>query len=122
MMHDEKSLRDIAKDTVDQLTTLRDEVKLRLHLAGMDARDAWHDAEPHLMRAEKRLRDVLDNVAPGTAEQVKLELHLGLAEARDKLATVEPKVRALGSAFTDAGQKAVDTLKANLSKLQTPPD
>jgi len=121
-MHDEKSLRDIAKDTVGHLSTLRDEIKLRLHLANMDARDAWHDAEPHLTRAEKRLRDVLESVAPGTSEQVKLELHLGLAEARDKLASVEPKVRALGDAFTDAGRKAVDTLKANLARLQTPPD
>jgi len=120
MTHDEKSLRDMAKDTVDRLATLRDEVKLRLHLANMEAGDAWKAAEPHLFRAEERLRQALDTVVPGASEQVRLELHLGLAEARDRVAAIEPKARALGEALTDAGRTAVDKLKANLAKIEGP--
>lgn len=120
MTHDEKSLRDMAKDTVDRLATLRDEVKLRLHLANMDASDAWKAAEPHLFRAEQRLREALETAIPGGSEQVRLELQLGLAEARDRIASIEPKAKALGDALTDAGRTAVERLKASLAKLEGP--
>jgi hypothetical protein len=47
---------------------LRDEVRLKLHLAGMDARDRWHALEPVLGIALRTLRagllDALDPERP----------------------------------------------------------
>lgn len=35
------------------MQTLRDEVRVRLHLAGMDAKDEWKKLEPHLEEVER---------------------------------------------------------------------
>jgi hypothetical protein len=40
------------------LQTLRDEVRVRLHLAGMEAKDAWGKLEPTILDAEKLADDV----------------------------------------------------------------
>lgn len=37
---------------LERLQTLRDEVRVRLHLAGMDVKDRWNELEPHLLDAE----------------------------------------------------------------------
>lgn len=36
-----------------RLERLRDEVRLDMHLAGMDAKDRWRELEPQFLRAEK---------------------------------------------------------------------
>ena len=38
---------------VDLLRTLRDEIKVKLHLAGMDAKDQWAKLEPELFKVER---------------------------------------------------------------------
>lgn len=38
-------------DSLSQLRTVADEIRVRIHLAGMDARDAWERLEPRLERA-----------------------------------------------------------------------
>ncbi|WP_433928688.1 hypothetical protein AB3662_35030 [Sorangium cellulosum] len=59
--------------SLESLQTLRDEIRVRLHLAGMEAKDAWGKLEPTLLDAEKlaedvsetsrnALRDILDKV------------------------------------------------------------
>ena len=35
------------------MQTLRDEVRVRLHLAGMEAKDEWKKLEPHLEEVER---------------------------------------------------------------------
>ncbi|WP_437543878.1 hypothetical protein WME95_35045 [Sorangium sp. So ce327] len=44
--------------SLESLQTLRDEIRVRLHLAGMDAKDAWDKLEPKLLDAEKLADDV----------------------------------------------------------------
>ncbi|WP_437524120.1 hypothetical protein WME79_35400 [Sorangium sp. So ce726] len=44
--------------SLESLQTLRDEIRVRLHLAGMDAKDAWNKLEPKLLDAEKLADDV----------------------------------------------------------------
>ncbi|WP_437765077.1 hypothetical protein WMF27_31870 [Sorangium sp. So ce281] len=43
--------------SLESLQTLRDEIRVRLHLAGMDAKDAWDKLEPRLLDAEKLAED-----------------------------------------------------------------
>jgi hypothetical protein len=64
---------ELQKD-LDRLHTLRDEVRLRLHLASMEAKDEWNRLEPHLAGAEK---------AAGLATETSREL---VAKALERLA------------------------------------
>ena len=42
--------------TMNELRTLRDEIRLQLHLAGMEAQERWdRDLEPRLFSMEKRV-------------------------------------------------------------------
>ena len=43
---------EISRD-LGKMQTLRDEVRLKLHLAGMDAKDEWNKLEPQLLVAER---------------------------------------------------------------------
>jgi hypothetical protein len=52
-------LKNELKKSLSQLQTLRDEVKVRLHLASMELKDQWSKVlEPHLLDAEKKAADV----------------------------------------------------------------
>lgn len=118
--HDEESLRGVAHETLESLAAFRDDVKVRIHLAGMEAKDLWKEAEPTVEKVEGRLKKVLDQVVPGGSEQVRLELHLGLAEAKDRVHALEPKLHEFGDAITDAGRTAIAKLKTNLAKIESP--
>lgn len=56
---DNKQMRDWMQQNLGKLKTLRDEIRVDLHLAGMDAKDKWKEMEPKLRDAEK----LLDNVS-----------------------------------------------------------
>ena len=44
----------------DDLQRTAEEIRLKLHLAGMDAKDAWTRLEPQLKDFEKRVEGVAD--------------------------------------------------------------
>ena len=52
-MANELDLKSEMKKGLDLLKTLRDEVKVKLHLAGMDAKDQWAKLEPELAKVER---------------------------------------------------------------------
>ncbi|HSP19968.1 MAG TPA: hypothetical protein VLQ79_10650 [Myxococcaceae bacterium] len=52
-MANEIDLKAEMKKGVDLLKTLRDEVKVKLHLAGMDVKDQWAKLEPELSKVER---------------------------------------------------------------------
>jgi hypothetical protein len=54
-----------------RLQSLRDEVRVRLHLAGMDLKDQWNKLEPHLEDVEKKAEEASDEAKTLLAEAVK---------------------------------------------------
>ena len=52
-MANELDLKAEMKRGVDLLRTLRDEIKVKLHLAGMDVKDQWAKLEPELSKVER---------------------------------------------------------------------
>lgn len=48
------------EDNLSKLRTLRDEVRLDLHLAGMEAKTRWKELEPMLHDVEKLAGEVTD--------------------------------------------------------------
>ena len=58
----ERSLKQDIEGTRDDLKRMADEIKVKLHLAGMDAKDAWDDIQPRLQDFEKRFDAAADEV------------------------------------------------------------
>jgi predicted nucleic acid-binding Zn-ribbon protein len=59
------------KKSVALLRTLRDEVRVRLHLGGMDVKEQWNKLEPHLQEVEKKAEELTDASRNAVAEAVK---------------------------------------------------
>ncbi len=58
MSHATEDLKKQLEATVTALEELRDEARVKLHLANMEARDRWNDIEPHLLDVRDRARKV----------------------------------------------------------------
>ncbi|WP_437276205.1 hypothetical protein WME90_33845 [Sorangium sp. So ce375] len=74
MSHITSELKSDLNKSLESLQTLRDEIRVRLHLAGMDAKDAWDKLEPRLLDAEKLAEDVSEasrNALREIVEKVK---------------------------------------------------
>jgi hypothetical protein len=56
---------------LDAMRTLRDEVRLKLHLAGMDAKDEWNKLEPHLMELEHAAGQFTDATRAKMSDAIK---------------------------------------------------
>lgn len=63
----EKTLKQDLEDTRNDLKRAADEIKLKLHLAGMDAKDAWEEVQPRLADFEQRF----DAKAEEVGEELK---------------------------------------------------
>ena len=48
------------KKGLSQLQTLRDDVRVKLHLANMDLKDQWYKLEPHLADVEKKAAEATE--------------------------------------------------------------
>ncbi len=55
-------LKDELQKGLEHLKSLRDEVRVRLHLAGMDAKDEWNKLEPHLFDVEQKLKKIRESL------------------------------------------------------------
>ncbi|OJT20348.1 hypothetical protein BO221_30415 [Archangium sp. Cb G35] len=56
----ERQMRDWMNENLGRLKTLRDEIRVDIHLAGMEARDKWKELEPVVRDAEKLAEEVTD--------------------------------------------------------------
>ena len=50
-----------------QLRQLADEIRVQIHLAGMEAKDTWAKLEPRLHDLERKLEAGADHLADGVA-------------------------------------------------------
>jgi|HubBroStandDraft_2_1064218.scaffolds.fasta_scaffold1378863_1 hypothetical protein len=65
-------LKDEIKKGLDYLRTLRDEVRVKVHLAGMDAKDEWNKKlEPHLFDVEQKAVEASDASRHALTEAVE---------------------------------------------------
>ena len=66
---------------VEELQALRDDLKVRIHLASMEAKDAWNELLPKLEQAEK----LAEGAVVDTAKTALDDLIGSLKQLRDKL-------------------------------------
>jgi len=113
----EKNLTELAKSAADRIQALRSEAALQLHLAGMEAKQAWAELGPEVEALEAKLKEAAQGAGTG---QAQLELHLALMEARERWRALEPKVgQAVGHA-ADAIKGAFAELSAALDRSPKP--
>lgn len=60
---------------LESLQTLRDEIRVRIHLAGMEVKDLWNKLEPRLLEAER--------LAEEATETSRTALHDLLEKAKE---------------------------------------
>ena len=113
MTNEAKSLSAIAQDIATSLSAWRDELRVKIHLAGMDARDAWKAVEPHLELADARLRSVFEAI-PAGSEKIAHDAKSAIHEARDLLVKVEPSLDAIGADLSKAGRELITRLKKDV--------
>jgi len=81
MNHTTKDLKGELERSAALLRTLRDEVRVQIHLSGMEAKDAWHKLEPSLEAAlERAAKGVSDGSHTALAELT--EAHRKLRDLR----------------------------------------
>ncbi len=63
--------RGALRSRLDDLKTLRDEVRVKVHLAGMDAKDLLAEMEPQIDRLEHELEAAADDALEVTAKSLE---------------------------------------------------
>jgi ElaB/YqjD/DUF883 family membrane-anchored ribosome-binding protein len=81
----EKTLKQDLEETRDDLRRTADEIKVKLHLAGMDAKDAWDDLQPRLQDFERRF--------DSKAEEVGDELKALGSDIKQRLLNIKAKLK-----------------------------
>lgn len=110
MTQDDITLTKIARETVDGLTSWRDQVRVKIHLASLDAKEAWKAAETHVDLAQGRLKTVLETTVPTGAGQVRTDLRVALHDARKTLGKIAPNLDAIGHDLAKAGREILTRL------------
>ena len=81
-------MNDISKDDagsdLSSLGQLRDEIRVRLHLAQLDAKDKWQELEGQLVNLEQRVAADGGSVLGATAQLAK-DLKQSLIDFRQRL-------------------------------------
>jgi len=68
----------------DELVQLKDEIRVKLHLAGMDAKDAWQRLQPRLEHFERTAEEVTEDVG-ADLKHLGQDLKQQLEKLRDEL-------------------------------------
>lgn len=79
-----KTLKQELEELRDDLQRTAGEIKLKLHLAGMDAKDAWDELQPRLSDFEQRF--------DAKADEVGDELKALGGEIKQRLQNIKAKI------------------------------
>ena len=81
----EKSdLQQHLQDGLAELRTMRDEIRVRMHLAGMEVKERWKTLEPQVEDIEREMRE-----AAGAATE---QLRTSLDDLRESFAKLRAKL------------------------------
>ena len=83
---DKPQLKEEVDKAVAQLRTIRDEIKVKLHLAGKDAEEAWRNLEPGLSDLEQKMGQVTEATKAKAQDLLKR-----FGELRERVKKQPPK-------------------------------
>jgi hypothetical protein len=112
----------LAADTVrGALNTVVDEIRLKAHLASMEARDAFDTLEPQLRKVESKLQEY-QRLMKDTGDEASLQAHLAMMDARDRWESMQDDVDGVVASIRKRGEDvsgAIDhaRLQGHLARL-----
>ena len=68
----ELKLKEDVKKSLDLVRSLRDEARLQMHLAGMEAKERWNKLEPQVEAVERTAQEATESSRTALQEAVKL--------------------------------------------------
>ena len=71
MNETQSQLQNDIRRGVDALRTLRDEARVKLHLAGMDAKQEWRALEPRIEEIEDAAKEVSETTRVAVRDTLK---------------------------------------------------
>jgi septation ring formation regulator EzrA len=77
---DKPQLKQDVDKAMEQLRSMRDEIRVHLHLANMEAKEAWKKLEPRLGDIEQKMGEVTEATRTKAQELLKR-----FSELRDRL-------------------------------------
>ena len=90
-----KKIRELVRLELDQLARMRDEIRVKIHLAGMEGRSStWTDLEKQFERLEARFGHEGDHIV-GTTRQIAAEVQTAFLDFKKTL----PSERETGPAL-----------------------
>lgn len=82
--------------TLELVRTLRDDIRVRLHLANLDAKEEWKKLEPHLAELEQAAAGLREDTRAALSSAVerlsRLRSSLGEPAAQGRARSQEPDV------------------------------
>lgn len=87
-----RSVYENVKHATNQFALLRDEIRLQMHLANMEARSSFERLEPHLRRIQQQMNDSLQQLEQ-KEDETELKLHLALMDANTRFLAMEEWLR-----------------------------
>lgn len=79
-----REIKEEVEKNVEKLETLRDEVKVRLHLASLDAKKEWDETlSPKVLELEQAAKHITESTR-SAAKELVAKLEDFLARLRDK--------------------------------------
>lgn len=93
---------------LDTLETKRDELRVKLHLAGMDLEKEWDPIQ-------EKLRNLVE--LEGARDESRLRLHLAKLEAQEELGEIAEKLEKLATAAERVGQDVSADVKEAVSGM-----
>jgi len=112
----ENTVRQAADDARQALHTVVDEMKLKAHLASMEAQDALERLEPQLRKVESRLSDYGRRLSE-SSDRAELDAHLAMMDARDRWEAMREDVDRVVFSIKRRGEDARQSF--DQARLQT---
>jgi hypothetical protein len=110
------TVHDQVEDATSRIAALKDEVRLKVHLAGMDANTLWEEElRPDLESLEGRLETLLEQ-GLRSAGEARVQAHLGLVEARELWEAIEPRVSETIDAIRAAAERKPGAKKGDVGR------
>jgi regulator of replication initiation timing len=116
-------LRESIEDTAEKLKTLGEKLRVKLHLAGMEAKDLKSELFDTVDNLSRRLSDYAGSLGK-TKESAEVQLHLGLMDVRTRWEAARVEANKALSLFKEDKEKARSFLQdmrvqAQLAKAET---
>ncbi|MCC7108202.1 MAG: hypothetical protein IT382_02845 [Deltaproteobacteria bacterium] len=109
-------LKKTLEEAKGDLAQVRDELRVKLHLAKQDAQDAWKAMEPRIQGVERKLEEVALKVN-AAGEEARLQASLGAAELKARWPGLEG---ALGQLVNDVKRGARDVAtEVDVARVKT---